>query len=180
MSGKNGEKPTEAQTKQKQDSKKQVLRHLWKWITAAVLLAVLLLNLFTHIFQIVRYNGTGMEPGLKGGQTLVIQKTQKITPGDVIAFYYNNQILVRRVICKGGDQIEIDTQGIVSINGKPLEEPYLKNVTLGQCNITFPYHVLTGTVFVMGDNRQEAMDSRLGEIGTVPEDRIIGKVIFKF
>lgn len=180
MAGRYLKKPTEAEIKEKKDSKKQVLGHLWKWITAAVLLAVLLLNVFTHIFQIVRYSGTGMEPGLKGGQTLVIRKTQKVTQGDVIAFYYNNQILVRRVICTGGDQIEIDAQGVVSISGKPLEEPYLKSVTLGQCNITFPYHVRTGTVFVMGDNRLEAMDSRLEEIGTVPEDRIIGKVIFQF
>ena len=84
------------------------------------------------------------------------------------------------MICKGGDQIEIDEQGVVSVNGEILEEPYLKNATLGQCNITFPYFVNTGTVFVMGDNRLEAMDSRLEEIGTVPEDRIIGKVIFQF
>ena len=67
----------------------------------------------------------------------------------------------------------------MSVGGKTLDEPYLKNATLGQCNITFPYQVRTGTVFVMGDNRLEAMDSRLEEIGTVPEDRIIGKVIFK-
>jgi len=145
-----------------------------------VVLAVLLLNVFTHIFQIVNYNGTGMEPELQGGQTLVIRKTQKVEKGDVIAFYYNNQILVRRVIATGGEQIEIDEQGAVSVGGKPLEEPYLKNATLGQCNIAFPYPVRTGTVFVMGDNRQEAMDSRLEEIGTVPEDRIIGKVIFNF
>ena len=180
MPGKYLSKPTEAETKEKKEDKKQVLRYLLKWITAAVLLAVLLLNLFTHVFQIVRYNGTGMEPGLKGGQTLVIQKTKKVTQGDVIAFYYNNQILIRRVICTGGNQIEIDAHGVVSINGEPLQEPYLKNVTLGQCNISFPYHVNTGTVFVMGDNREEAMDSRLEEIGTVPEDRIIGKVIMQF
>lgn len=179
MPGKYLEKTTAEQVQQKRENKKQVLRHLWKWIMAAVLLAVLLLNVFTHIFQIVRYNGTGMEPSLKGGQTLVIQKTQKVDQGDVIAFYYNNQILVRRVICTGGNQIEIDQQGVVSVGGKVLSEPYLKNTTLGQCNITFPYHVRTGTVFVMGDNRLEAMDSRLEEIGTVPVDRIIGKVIFQ-
>lgn len=180
MAGKYLKKPTEAEIKDKKAGKKQVLRHLWKWITVAVLLTVLLLNVFTHIFQIVRYSGTGMEPSLKGGQTLVIQKTKKVTQGDVIAFYYNNQILVRRVICTGGSQIEIDEQGAVSVGGTALEEPYLKNTTRGQCNITFPYHVRTGTVFVMGDNRLEAMDSRLEEIGTVPEDRIIGKVILKF
>ena len=180
MPGKYLKKPTQAEAEEKKEGKKQVLRHLWKWIVAAVVLAILLLNLFTHIFQIVNYNGTGMEPGLEGGQTLVIRKTQKVEKGDIIAFYYNNQILVRRVIAVGGEQIEIDEHGKVSVGGKPLDEPYLKNVTLGQCNLEFPYPVRTGTVFVMGDNRQEAMDSRLEEIGTVPEDRIIGKVILKF
>ncbi len=178
--GKYLKKPTEAEINEKKNRKNQVLRHLWKWIAVALLLAVLLLNVFTHIFQIVHYNGTGMEPGLKGGQTLVIQKTQTVSQGDVIAFYYNNQILVRRVICTGGSQIEISEQGVVQVDSQTLDEPYLSNITLGQCNITFPYQVRTGTVFVMGDNRLEAMDSRLKEIGTVPEDRIIGKVILQF
>lgn len=178
--GKYLKKPTEAEANEKKNRKNQVLRHLWKWITAAVLLAVLLLNVFTHIFQIVHYNGTGMEPSLKGGQTLVIQKTQTVSQGDVIAFYYNNQVLVRRVICTGGSQIEISEQGVVQVDSHILDEPYLSDITFGQCNITFPYQVRTGTVFVMGDNRLEAMDSRLKEIGTVPEDRIIGKVILQF
>lgn len=164
---------------EKKKDRKQVLSHLWKWIVAGVLLAVLLLNVFTHIFQVVNYNGSGMEPGLKGGQTLILLKTQKVEEGDIIAFYYNNQVLVRRVICGGGKQLEIDSDGTVSVNDAVLEEPYVQAPTLGQCNLTFPYHVRTGTVFVMGDNRAEAMDSRLEEIGTVPTDRIIGKVIFK-
>lgn len=180
MSGKYLKKPTEAETQTHRADKRQILKHLWKWIAAAVVLAVLLLNVFTHIFQVVSYNGSGMEPGLRGGQTLVLFKTQKVREGDVIAFYYNNQVLVRRVVATGGKQLEIDNQGTVSVDGKPLEEPYLKNKTLGQCNLTFPYHVRTGTVFVMGDNREEAMDSRLEEIGTVPQDRIIGKVIMQF
>lgn len=180
MSGKYLKKQTESEAQTQKKNKKQILRHLWKWIAAAVVLAVLLMNVFTHIFQVVSYNGSGMEPGLKGGQTLILLKTQKVEQGDVIAFYYNNQILVRRVIGIGGDQLEIDQYGTVSIAGKALEEPYLKNKTLGQCNLTFPYHIRTGTVFVMGDNREEAMDSRLEEIGTVPTDRIIGKVIFTF
>ena len=97
--------------------------------------------------------------------------------GDIIAFYYNNQVLVRRVICLGGKQLEISKEGDVRINEVLLNEPYVKEPSLGQCNITFPYNVRTGTVFVMGDNRSVSMDSRLQEIGTIPTDRIIGKVI---
>lgn len=179
MAGRFLKKTPETEHSEKKNNKNQVLRHLWKWIAAAVVLAILLLNIFTHVFQIVRYNGTGMEPSLQGGQVLAILKTQKVEEGDIIAFYYNNQILIRRVICEGGKQVEIDNSGIVSVNGNALSEPYVTDHTLGQCNLTFPYHVRTGTVFVMGDNRVEAMDSRLEEIGAIPTDRIIGKVIFK-
>lgn len=180
MPGKYLNQETQQKLQEKKKGRKQVLSHLWKWIVAGILLAVLFLNIFTHVFQIVSYNGSGMEPSLEGGQTLVILKNQKVEEGDIIAFYYNNQILVRRVICQGGKQLEIDDAGVVSINSAVLQEPYVQNPTLGQCNISFPYHVRTGTVFVMGDNRTESMDSRLEEIGTIPTDRIIGKVIFKF
>lgn len=151
-----------------------------RWVTVLVVAFLLLLNIFTHVLQVVTYNGTGMEPTLQGGQTLILLKTKNVEDGDIIAFYYNNQVLVRRVVCTGGKQLEIDEQGVVKINGTVLEEPYLASPATGQCNIAFPYHVRTGTVFVMGDNRLESMDSRLEEIGTVPEDRIIGKVIFPF
>ena len=177
MKGKFERKPDEPQIREKKQNRVLIAKGLWKWLVGAVVLAVLMLNLFTHILQIVNYNGTGMEPTLRGGQTLVIQKTQKVREGDIIAFYYNNQVLVRRVICEGGKQLEIDDHGTVRINGAELPEPYLKSKSLGQSNVTFPLQVRSGTVFVMGDNRAEAMDSRLEEIGTVPMDRIIGKVI---
>lgn len=151
-----------------------------RWATVVVVVFLLLLNIFTHVLQVVTYNGTGMEPTLQGGQTLLLLKTKNVKDGDIIAFYYNNQVLVRRVVCTGGKQLEMNEQGVVKINDTVLEEPYLESPATGQCNIAFPYHVRTGTVFVMGDNRLESMDSRLEEIGTVPEDRIIGKVIFPF
>lgn len=180
MAGKYLDHAAERQVEEKKIKRRQILSQVGRWLIGATLLAVLLMNVFTHVLQIVNYNGSGMEPSLQGGQTLVFLKTQKVEEGDIIAFYYNNQVLVRRVICEGGKQLEIDGHGIVSINGTVLEEPYLESRSIGQCNITFPYHVRIGTVFVMGDNRAEAMDSRLEEIGTVPEDRIIGKVIWAF
>lgn len=157
-----------------------ILSFLWRCLVALVLAAVVLTNLFTHVVQIVNYHGIGMEPALEGGRTLVILKNQKVEEGDIIAFYYNNQVLVRRVICEGGKQLEMKEDGTVLINDAALSEPYVKEFSLGQCNIQFPYQVQMGTVFVMGDNRTAAMDSRLTEIGTIPVDRIIGKVIFVF
>lgn len=170
--------PTKTAENQRANNRRQgVFSRLAKWISAALLLGVVLLNLFTHVFTVVRYNGTGMEPYLNGGQTLVIRKTATVKQGDVIAFYYNNRILIRRVIALGGSQVELDEAGALSINGSPVDEPYVREATRGQCNLTFPHYVQPNTVFVMGDNREESMDSRLEEIGTIPQDRIIGTVL---
>ena len=149
-------------------------------IVIAVLLvaAIVLVNLFGQMFQLVRYYGDGMEPTLQSGRTLMIRKTDKISEGDVIAFYYNNKLLVRRVICTGGKQLSIERDGTVLIDGQTLDEPYIAERTIGQCNLEFPCYVSPGTVFVMGDNRAISMDSRLKEIGTIAVDRILGKVLF--
>lgn len=147
---------------------------------AAILLAaaVLLLNVFTHLLPVVRYYGDGMEPTLSSGQILLVSRTARISEGDVIAFYYNNKVLVRRVVCTGGRQLTIEKDGTVYVNGAELEEPYLAEKSMGQCNLEFPYYVPPNSVFVMGDNRAVAMDSRLEEIGPISSDRVIGKVLF--
>lgn len=149
-------------------------------ILTALLVALVLFNLFTHVMPVVRYYGKGMEPTLQNRQVLFVLKTDRVKEGDIILFYYNNKVLVRRVICEGGKQISIDDTGLVSINGEVIEEPYLAETSLGQCNVSFPYNVPVGQVFVMGDAREKAMDSRLEEIGTVTSERIIGKVLFAY
>lgn len=149
-----------------------------KSLLGIVIAAIILLNVFTHVLQIVHYSGNSMEPNIHNRQTLLLLKTQNVEQGDVIAFYFNNQILVRRVICTGGSQISIGSDGTVSINAEPLQEPYLAEPSIGQCNITFPYRVQEDYYFVMGDNRAISMDSRLSEIGPIPVDRVIGKVLF--
>ena len=103
---------------------------------------------------------------------------RKYESGDIIAFYYNNKVIVRRVVATGNNQVSIDVFGTVSVNGKELDEPYIENKTLGQSNLDFPYNVPTNSYFVLGDNRDVAMDSRLSEIGVVTEDRLLGKVVF--
>lgn len=140
--------------------------------------ASLLLNLFAFIMPVVKYYGTGMEPTLEDGQILIVNKMSEIESGDIIAFYYNNKVLVRRVVATGNEQLSIDVFGTVSINGEELKEPYIEDKTLGQCNLKFPYNVPSGAFFVLGDNRDSSMDSRLEEIGVVTDDRLIGKVVF--
>jgi len=149
-------------------------------VVIALVVAIVLLNVFNHVMPVARYYGTGMEPTLHDRQILFIWKTDRVEAGDMVLFYYNNKVLVRRVICEGGKQISIDEMGTVFINAEELEEPYLEQKSLGQCNISFPCNVPIGQFFVMGDARDKAMDSRLQEIGTIAKERIIGKVLFAF
>lgn len=149
-------------------------------VVCLALAAVVLLNLFTHVFSVVQYYGDSMAPALEDRQYLLVRKTNQVEQGDMVAFYYNNKILVRRVIAGGGVSVQMDEQGIVSLDGAVLEEDYVAQPSPGQCNISFPYTVPHEEYFVMGDNRSIAMDSRLKEIGTIAKDRILGKVIFSF
>lgn len=144
------------------------------WVT---LVTSLLLNIFTYVMPIVKYYGNSMSPALTDGQICTVLKTENVQDGDIIAFYYNNSIIVRRVIATEGKRISIDISGAVTVDGETIEEPYVSKKTMGQSNITFPYSVPNNSFFVMGDNREVSMDSRLQEIGSIPKDRVIGKVI---
>lgn len=164
--------------RQQKRRKKLVLSTATTWLIGLTVAAIILLNVFTYVLQVVRYSGNSMEPNLHNRQTLVVHKTQDVEKGDIIAFYYNNQVLVRRIIGAEGDNIQLAANGTVMLNSQPLDEPYLTAKSSGQTNIEYPYLVPPNSYFVMGDNRAVAMDSRLREIGPVPHDRIIGKVIF--
>lgn len=153
-------------------------------VTAGKIVAIVLFILLGAALVIVltqpifRIYGDTMSPNLKDGDIVVALKDDTAEPGDVAAIDFNSKILVRRIIAVGGDQVEIDEDGNVSVNGKALDEPYLKEKSLGECDISFPYGVPDGMLFVMGDNRNEAPDSRLEEIGCVSDDQICGKIVF--
>ena len=149
-----------------------------KIVLIVVITASLLLNLFTFIMPVVKYYGNSMSPTLADGQILIVNKMAEVNSGDIIAFYYNNKVIVRRVVATGNSQVSIDIFGTVSVDGKELDETYIENKTLGQSNLSFPYNVPANSYFVLGDNRDVAMDSRLSEIGVVTEDRLLGKVVF--
>ena len=138
----------------------------------AVLVAVLLL-------PVLRIYGTSMRPALEEGEYVVSIKGSKFETGDVIAFYYNNKILVKRVIAVSGDWVEIDENGTVSVNGVRLDEPYVTEPSLGECDIEFPYQVPESRIFVMGDHRSVSIDSRSTTIGCVSNEQIVGKIIFR-
>ena len=138
----------------------------------AVLVAVLLL-------PVLRIFGTSMTPTLTEGDYVLSVKGADMTTGDVIAFYYNNKILVKRVIASSGDWVDIDDDGFVYVNNKKIDEPYVKDRSKGECDIPLPYQVPESRVFVMGDERAVSVDSRSTAIGCVSEEQIVGKIEFR-
>ena len=140
--------------------------------------AVIIMAVSTKI-PVLQIYGIAMRPTLDAGDIVVCLETEKFERGDLIAFTQDNKILVRRVIGLGGDTVSIDKEGVVSVNDKEIEEPYIRNRDLGLCNITFPYTVPDGKAFVLGDTRDTAVDSRNSAVGGVTIDEAEGKVVFR-
>lgn len=131
----------------------------------------------TRILNLLQVNGSSMSPTLADGECVILLQTKEVETGDIIGFHYGGEVLLKRIIGRGGDLIEIDPEGIVSVNGQELEETYLTEKSLGKCQLEFPYQVPEGMLFVMGDNRIVSMDSRLRAIGCVEEAQIMGRVV---
>lgn len=142
-------------------------------VAAAAILVI------TLLFPVLQIYGTSMTPTLYDKDIVVSVKSSNHELGDIIAFYYNNKILVKRVICGAGDWIDIDKDGNVYVNGTEINEPYLTEKALGDCNIELPYQVPDGKVFVMGDHRSTSVDSRNISIGCVAEEQIVGRIVFR-
>lgn len=139
---------------------------------ASVLVAVLLL-------PILQIYGVSMTPTLSQGNIVVSIKGSQFEPGDIIAFYYNNKVLVKRVIGEPGDWINIGPDGTVYINNVELEEPYITEKAFGECDITLPYQVPESRIFVIGDKRNVSIDSRSTTIGCIAQEQIVGKIVFR-
>ena len=137
-----------------------------------VLIAVLLL-------PVLRIYGQSMNSTLSSGELVVSVRGASFKTGDIIAFYYNNNILVKRVIANSGDWVDIDLDGNVYVNQKKIDEPYLNEKSYGEPTIDFPYQVPDERVFVLGDNRSVSIDSRHTSIGCVTSEQIVGKIVFR-
>lgn len=144
-------------------------------ITVAAI-AVLVATLWLPVLQIY---GSSMTPTLQDGEIIFSVKTASMEDGDIVAFYYNNKILVKRVIAGPGDWVNIDEDGTVYVNDVELEEPYLTEKALGDTNIELPYQVPDGKIFVMGDHRATSVDSRNTAVGCVAQEQIVGKIVFR-
>lgn len=138
----------------------------------SVLVAVLLL-------PVLQIHGSSMTPTLNEQDIVAAVSTGDCKTGDLIAFYYNNNILIKRVIAGPGDWVDIDADGNVSVNGQPLEEPYLTEKARGDTDLSFPYQVPDARFFVMGNHRATSIDSRSSVIGCVSREMIIGRIIMR-
>lgn len=144
-------------------------------LTLTVVVAAALAAAFLWM-PVMRISGNSMAPTLKDGEIVAAYADSEIQRGDIIAFYYNNKLLVKRVIATGGDTVNIDALGNVTVNGERLEEAYVTSRVRGECDVSMPYTVPEGYCFVMGDRRSESLDSRSAAIGCVAEEQILGRV----
>lgn len=154
----------------------RVLRSTVYTLITVAAIAILVATLWLPVLQIY---GSSMTPTLTDGEIIFTVKTSDLKPGDIAAFYYNNKILVKRVICGPGDWINIAEDGTVYVNDVRLEEPYLTEKAFGECNIELPYQVPDDRYFVMGDHRSTSVDSRSTAVGCVAQEQIVGKIVFR-
>lgn len=161
--------------RRKQNSRRIFRQTVFSLLVVAAV-AVLAAMLF---FPIFRVTGSSMEPTLHPKEIVICLKSSRFQSGDLVAFYYNNKVLLKRVIGTAGDTIEIDDSGNVFVNGSQLDEPYITKKSLGQCDIDFPYQVPDNRIFVMGDNRETSVDSRTTAVGCIADEYVIGKVFLR-
>ena len=159
--------------------KRRFRRLLRSTVNALIVVAAIAALIATLILPVLQIAGTSMEPSLNDGDIVLLVKTDNLESGDLCAFYYSNKILIKRIIATPGDYIWLESDGTVFLNGEMLDEPYVSEKALGECDVEFPYQVPENSYFVMGDKRETSIDSRSSVIGCIAEDQIIGKIICK-
>ena len=159
--------------------KRRFRRLLRSTANALIVVAAIATLIATLVLPVLQISGTSMEPSLNDGDIVILVKTDNLETGDLCAFYYSNKILIKRIIATPGDYIWIDKEGTVFLNGEELDEPYVSEKALGECDVEFPYQVPENSYFVMGDHRETSIDSRSSVIGCIADDQLIGKIICK-
>ena len=153
-----------------------VLRSTIFTLVVVAAFAVLVATLWMPVLQIY---GSSMAPTVEEGQIVVSAKDKTLEHGDLVAFYIGNKLLIKRVIACPADQVIIDGNGTVFVNGTELNEPYISEKSLGERDLEFPYQVPEERYFLMGDHRQTSIDSRTTLVGCIEKEQIVGKIIFR-
>ena len=177
-----GELPTLEQLSAELDREKykrrfrRVLRSTACCLVVVAAAAVLVATVWMPVLQIY---GASMSPTLKEGEIVVSVKETDYEPGDLVAFYIGNKILVKRCIAGPGQWVNLDREGNVYVDGELLNEPYLTEKSLGECDLELPCQVPDNRYFCMGDHRTTSVDSRSTAVGCVSEEQIVGKILFR-
>ena len=165
----------------REDHKTRYRLTLRSTIYTLIVVAAIAVLVATIFLPVLRIYGSSMEPTVNEGEIVVSLKGSEMQPGDIIALYYSNKILVKRYIGGPGQWIDIDAKGNVYIDGEYLDEPYLAEgaKALGDTNISLPYQIPEGRIFVLGDNRAISQDSRNSMVGCIADEQIVGKIVFR-
>ncbi|MCD8241753.1 MAG: signal peptidase I [Lachnospiraceae bacterium] len=158
---------------------KKFRRTLRTTVYALVVVAAAAVLVATMFLPVLQVSGSSMEPTLSDGDIIVLVKSGDFETGDLVGFYYQNKLLLKRVIAGPGDTVDIDKEGNVYVNEELIDEPYLAEKALGETDRDYPVQVPEGRYFVMGDNRTTSIDSRSSAIGYIETDQIVGKVVFR-
>lgn len=155
--------------------KKTLKSTIFALVTAAAA-AVLVATLWLPVLQIF---GSSMTPTLQEGEIVVSVKINEMEPGDIVAFYYGNKVLIKRYIAGPGTWVDIQEDGTILLNGAVLEEPYLTEKAFGICDLELPYQVPEDTYFLVGDHRETSVDSRHSSVGCIAEEQLVGKIVYR-
>ena len=162
---------------QREQYRSSFLSGLRSTINALIVVAAVAVLIAVMILPVIQINGSSMTDTLRDGDIVVALTHPRCRTGDVLAFYYNNNILVKRVIASAGQWVDIDADGNVFVNGQRLEEPYVTEKSLGECDLTLPYQVPDKKLFVMGDHRATSTDSRNSAIGCIDDELVVGRIL---
>lgn len=159
--------------------KSKYIKILKSTIYSLITVAAVAALIATLVMPVLQINGSSMTPTFNEGEIVLSVKTKDLETGDIIAFYHGNKILVKRVIAGAGSWVNMDDEGNVFVDGKKIKEKYVKDKTIGDYDIEFPYQVPDGSYFVLGDHRTVSIDSRNSEIGCIEQENIVGKIVFR-
>ena len=159
--------------------RKSFIRKLINTSTVVAAVAALSVLLSVIFFPVIQVSGDSMTPTLSDGDILLTVHTKEVTYGDLCCVSWQNKTLLKRVVGLPGDVISIDADGSVYVNQELLDEPYVIEQSLGDCDISFPYEVPDRRIFILGDNRTLSVDSRNSDIGCIEKEQIIGRVLFR-